>query len=104
MSARCELTGKMAQSGNRVSHANNKTRRRFLPNLASVSLTSDALGRSVRMRISIHALRSVEHAGGLDAFLLKSKRATLSPKAQRLQTQIAKHTQAAPAASATQTE
>ena len=90
MSARCELTGKMAQSGNRVSHANNKTRRRFLPNLARVSLMSDALGRTVRMRISIHALRSVEHAGGLDAFLLKSRRATLPLKAQRLQTQIAK--------------
>ena len=96
MSARCELTGKMAQSGNRVSHANNKSRRRWMPNLASVSLMSDALGRAVRMRISIHALRSVEHAGGLDAFLLKSRRAALSPKAQRLQTQIAKRRGAQP--------
>ena len=100
MSARCELTGKMAQSGNRVSHANNKTRRRFLPNLASVSLMSDALGRAFRMRISIHALRSVEHAGGLDAFLMKARRAVLSPKARRLQTQVAKRRDATPAPAA----
>ena len=72
MSRRCELTGKTAQTGHNVSHANNKSRRRFLPNLCDVTLMSDALQRSVQMRISCHALRSVDHRGGLDAFLLKA--------------------------------
>lgn len=90
MSRRCELTGKTVQSGNNVSHANNKTRRRFLPNLCRVTLISDALGRSVTLRVSAHALRSVEHVGGLDAFLAKAKPAELSPRARLLKNQIAK--------------
>lgn len=88
MARRCELTGKSVQSGNNVSHANNKTRRRFLPNLCNVSLLSDALGQQVRMRISAHALRSVEHRGGLDAFLLKARDTDLSPRAQLIKRQV----------------
>ena len=72
MSRTCELTGKSVMSGNNVSHANNKTRRRFLPNLVSVTLISEALNQSFRLRISANALRSVEHRGGLDAFLMKA--------------------------------
>ena len=98
MSRRCELTGKTPQSGNNVSHANNKTRRRFLPNLCQVTLLSDALGRSVPLRISAHALRSVEHAGGLDAFLAKAKEPDLSPRARLLKRQIAKRQSATAAA------
>ncbi|MCG8559225.1 MAG: 50S ribosomal protein L28 [Hyphomicrobiales bacterium] len=90
MARRCELTGKTVQSGNNVSHAHNKTRRRFLPNLCNVSLMSDALGRSFRLRISAHALRSVEHRGGLDAFLMKAKAGELSLKARRLQRDVKK--------------
>ena len=90
MSRRCELTGKTVQSGNNVSHANNKTRRRFLPNLCQVTLISDALGRSVSLRISANALRSVEHVGGLDAFLAKAGPEELSLKAKRLKRLIAK--------------
>ncbi|MGI9381913.1 MAG: 50S ribosomal protein L28 [Methyloligellaceae bacterium] len=90
MARRCELTGKTVQSGNNVSHAHNKTRRRFLPNLCNVNLMSDALGRSFRLRISAHALRSVEHRGGLDAFLMKAKAAELSLKARRLQRDVRK--------------
>src|SRR5215212_3539742 len=71
MARRCELTGKAVLTGNSVSHANNKSRRRFLPNLCNVTLMSEALERSVRLRITAHALRSVEHRGGLDAFLMK---------------------------------
>src|SRR3546814_7203357 len=78
MSRRCELTGKGVQSGNNVSHANNKTRRRFLPNLCQVTLISDALGQRFRLRVTAHALRSVEHRGGLDAFLLKADEKELS--------------------------
>lgn len=88
MARRCELTGKSVQSGNNVSHANNKTRRRFLPNLCNVSLLSDALGQQVRMRISAHALRSVEHRGGLDAFLLKARDTELSPRAKLIKRQV----------------
>jgi large subunit ribosomal protein L28 len=90
MARRCELTGKAVQSGHNVSHANNKTKRRFLPNLQSVTLLSDALGRSVRLRISMNALRSVEHRGGLDAFLLKARDEELSPDARELKRQIRK--------------
>lgn len=90
MSRRCELTGKAVLAGNNVSHANNKTRRRFLPNLCQVTLISDALGRSVSLRISANALRSVEHIGGLDAFLAKAKDDDLSPRALVLKRQIAK--------------
>ena len=72
MSRRCELTGKAVQTGHLVSHSNRKTKTRFLPNLCAVSLISDTLGRSVRLRIAAASLRSVEHRGGLDAFLLKA--------------------------------
>ena len=90
MSRRCELTGKGPMTGNNVSHANNKTRRRFLPNLNDVTLISDALGRSVKLRISAHALRSVDHRGGLDAFLAKANDADLSPNALKIKKEIAK--------------
>ena len=90
MSRRCELTGKAVMSGNNVSHANNKTRRRFLPNLVNVTLMSEALGQKVRLRIAAAALRTVEHRGGLDAFLVKAKDRDLSPKAQLLRRQVHK--------------
>jgi len=90
MSRRCELTGKAVQSGNLVSHSNHKTRTRFLPNLVNVSLISDTLQRSVRLRIAAATLRSVEHRGGLDAFLLKAKDAELSLNVVRLKREIAK--------------
>jgi large subunit ribosomal protein L28 len=88
MARRCELTGKAVLVGNNVSHANNKTKRRFLPNLKNVSLLSDALERSVRLRISMAALRSVEHRGGLDAFLLKAGDDELSPRARLLRKEL----------------
>ncbi len=90
MSRRCELTGKAVQSGNLVSHSNIKTRTRFLPNLCNVTLISDALKRSVRLRITAHALRSVEHRGGLDAFLTKARDTELSQNARELKREIAK--------------
>ena len=90
MSRRCELTGKMAQTGHKVSHSNRKTKRRFLPNLCNVTLISDALGRSVRFRVSAHALKTIDHRGGLDAFLAKAKDEQLAPKALELKRQIAK--------------
>jgi len=88
MSRRCELTGKGVMVGNTVSHAVNRTKRRFLPNLLNVTLISDALGRSVRLRISANALRSVEHRGGLDAFLLKAADGDLSDRALALKDEI----------------
>ncbi|MEL6268002.1 MAG: 50S ribosomal protein L28, partial [Pseudomonadota bacterium] len=81
MARRCELTGKGVLTGNRVSHSNIKTRRRFLPNLNHVTLQSDALGRSFRFRVSSSALRTVEHRGGLDGFLLKARDGELSTRA-----------------------
>ena len=78
MSRVCELTGKGRQVGNNVSHANNKTKRTFLPNLQNVTLMSDALGESVKLRVSTHGLRSVEHVGGLDNWLLKTNEDKLS--------------------------
>jgi large subunit ribosomal protein L28 len=90
MARRCELTGKAVLTGNTVSHANNKSRRRFLPNLNQVTLMSDALGRGVHLRITNHALRSVEHRGGLDAFLVKARDTELSDKARRLKRPIEK--------------
>ena len=90
MSRRCELTGKTRQIGHKVSHSNRKTKRRFLPNLLNVTLQSDALGRSVRMRISAHALKSVDHRGGLDAFLLVAKDADLSKHALEIKRAIVK--------------
>ena len=90
MSRRCELTGKGPMSGNNVSHANNKTRRRFLPNLQDVSLQSETLGRSFKLRVSSAALRSVDHRGGLDAFLARAKDDELSQDALKIKRDIAK--------------
>jgi large subunit ribosomal protein L28 len=87
---RCELTGKIRQIGNRVSHSNRKTKRRFLPNLLNVTMISDALGRSFRLRVSANALKSVDHRGGLDAFLIKAKNDELSPRVLELKRQIVK--------------
>lgn len=88
MARRCELTGKAVLTGNNVSHANNRTRRRFLPNLCSVTLASEALNRSVRLRVSAAALRTVEHRGGLDAFLMRARADELSPKARVLRREV----------------
>ena len=90
MSRRCELTGKAVQTGNLVRHSNRKTRTRVLPNLCNVTLISDALGRSVRLRVSAHALRSVEHRGGLDAFLRKAREEELSQNVKVLRREIIK--------------
>lgn len=90
MAWRCDLTGKGPLSGHKVSHSNIKTKRRFMPNLQNVTLISDALGRSVRARVSTNALKSVDHRGGLDAFLLKAKDADLAPKMLELKRAIAK--------------
>ncbi|MEO9613939.1 MAG: 50S ribosomal protein L28 [Nitratireductor sp.] len=90
MSRVCELTTKSVLYGNNVSHANNRTRRRFLPNLVNVTLMSETLNRNVRLRVSASALRTVEHRGGLDAFLLKADSSELSPKARLLKKQIVK--------------
>ena len=86
----CELSGKKVMTGNNVSHANNRTRRRFLPNLCNVSLVSEKLNQTIRFKISANALRSVEHIGGLDNFLLKAKEKSLSPKAKRLKKKLLK--------------
>jgi large subunit ribosomal protein L28 len=90
MARRCEFTGKDALVGNKVSHANNKTKTRFMPNLCNVSLMSEAMGLTYRFRISANALKSVEHRGGLDAYLLKASASELSPKALKLKNAIAK--------------
>ncbi|MEE9452856.1 MAG: 50S ribosomal protein L28 [Paracoccaceae bacterium] len=90
MSRRCELTGKGVMTGNNVSHAKNRTRRRFLPNLNDVTLASDALGRAFKFRISAAALRTVDHRGGLDAFMAKAKDADLSVAALKVKKDIAK--------------
>jgi len=89
MSRKCELTGKSVMTGNNVSHANNKTKRRFLPNLVNVTLLSEALDQSIRLRVAASALRTVEHRGGLDAFLMKEKEANLSPKAADMRRKVA---------------
>jgi large subunit ribosomal protein L28 len=88
MARRCELTGKAVLTGHNVSHANNKTKRRFLPNLKQVSLLSEALGRTIRLRISVAALRTVEHRGGLDAFMAKARDDELSARARALRKEI----------------
>ena len=95
MSRVCELTGKGRQVGHNVSHANNKTKRTFLPNLQHVTLLSDALGRSVRLKVSTNGLRSVEHVGGLDNWLTKTSDEKLSLKARRLKREIEKKAVAA---------
>jgi len=88
MSRRCELTGKSVLSGHNVSHSNIKTKRRFLPNLNTVTLESESLGRSFRFRVAASALRTVDHRGGLDAFLRKSRDEELSPKALKVKRDI----------------
>ena len=88
MARKCDLTGRGVQTGNNVSHANNRTRRRFLPNLTTATLQSDILGRSVKFRLTTHALRSVEHNNGLDNFLLKAKAANLSAHALKVKKEI----------------
>ena len=97
MSRRCELTGKGPLVGHKVSHSNIKTKRRFMPNLCNVTLTSDTLGRSVRARVSANALKSVDHRGGLDGFLLKAKDTELSSRMLEIKRAIVKK-QAASAA------
>lgn len=97
MSRVCELSGKGPMVGNNVSHANNKTKRRFLPNLNEVTLISDALGQSYKLRISAAALRTVDHRGGLDAFLAKAKDDELSPKALKIKRELEKKAVAAAA-------
>jgi large subunit ribosomal protein L28 len=90
MSRVCELSGKGPMVGNTISHANNKSKRRFLPNLNDVTLMSDVLGQSFKLRVSAHALRTVDHRGGLDAFLAKAKDDELSDKALKIKKDIAK--------------
>ena len=92
---RCELTGKMRQIGHKVSHSNRKTKRRFLPNLLNVTMMSESLGRSVRLRVSANALKTVDHRGGLDAFLLKAKDSELSPRVLDLKREVVKKRAAA---------
>ena len=90
MARRCAITGKGVQTGNNVSHANNKTRRRFKPNLQATGILSDALGHVVRIRLSVNALRSIEHGGGLDAYLLATQDARLPAETLRLKRRIEK--------------
>ncbi len=94
MSRRCELTGKGVLTGNNVSHAHNKTRRRFLPNLNDVTLESETLGRSFKFKIAASALRSVDHRGGLDAFLLKARDEDLSANALKVKKELLKAAEA----------
>ncbi|HEY7229621.1 MAG TPA: 50S ribosomal protein L28 [Pseudolabrys sp.] len=94
MSWRCELTGKGPLVGHKVSHSNIKTKRRFLPNLRNVTLISDALGRKFKLRVSANALKTVDHRGGLDAFLIKAKDDELAPRMLELKRQIAKKREA----------
>ncbi len=90
MSRRCELTGKGVMAGNNVSHANNRSRRRFLPNLNDVTLESEALGRSIKLKISREAQRSVDHSGGFDTFIMKAPEENLSDRAVKLKRDIKK--------------
>jgi large subunit ribosomal protein L28 len=94
MSWRCDLTGKGPLVGHKVSHSNIKTLRRFMPNLRNVTLMSDTLNRKVRVRVSANALKSVDHRGGLDAFLLKASDEDLAPKMRELKRQIVKKKEA----------
>ncbi len=98
MTRRCELTGKLPMSGNLRSHALNSTRRVFRPNLCDVTLLSDVLRRKVRIRVSANALKTIEHRGGLDAFLLKAKPTELSDRCRRLKREIEKASAPTPAA------
>jgi large subunit ribosomal protein L28 len=94
MSRRCDLTGKGVLVGHTVSHSNIKTKRRFLPNLRNVTLISDTLGRRIKLRVSANALKTVDHRGGLDAFLLKAKDDELAPRVLELKRQIVKKREA----------
>lgn len=98
MARRCELTGKGVLSGHNVSHANNKTKRKFRPNISEVALMSDKLDRTIRLRISKHALRSIDHNGGLDAFIVKQDDEKLSDRALRVKREIVRAAKAAKAA------
>ncbi|VWX61389.1 50S ribosomal protein L28 [Sphingorhabdus sp. 109] len=95
MSRICELTGKTRLVGNNVSHAKNRTKKTFLPNLQNVTLLSDTLGKGVKLRVSTHGLRSVEHVGGLDNWLLKTKDEKLSLRVKRIKKEIVKKQAAA---------
>ena len=97
MAWRCELTGKTRQIGHRVSHSNIKTKRQFRPNLLNVTLMSESLNRRVRLRVSANALKSVDHRGGLDAFLMAAKDAELSPRVLELKREVTKKCKAAAA-------
>ncbi len=88
MARRCALTGKGVQTGNNVSHANNRTRRRYLPNLQQQRFYSETLGESIRLRVTAHALRTVEKRGGLDGFLLKARNTELSSELRRLKQRL----------------
>lgn len=90
MARRCDLSGRGVQTGNKVSHANNKTRRRYLPNLQLHSILSEALGAAVKLRLCNHTLRSIEHKGGLDAYLLGTSNIKLTEEAQRLKRRVKK--------------
>ena len=90
MARRCQITGKGALVGNNVSHANNKTKRRFLPNLQETSLMSDVLGTAVRLRLTVHGLRTIEKNGGLDAWLSKTSAVKMTPEIRRLKRRIAR--------------
>ena len=90
MSRRCDLTGKAVLVGHKVSHSNIKTKRRFLPNLLNVTMMSDTLGRSVKLKVSANAIKTVDHRGGLDAYLMAAKNDVLAPKARELKREIAK--------------
>ena len=88
MARRCEITGKGVMSGHNVSHANNKTKRRFMPNLQEMALMSDVLGVPVRLRVTTAGIRTIEHNGGLDAYLLGTPSTRLTPEARRLKRRI----------------
>ena len=90
MSRRCAVTGKGVLTGNNVSHANNKTKRRFLPNLQPVSLLSDALKQTIRLRLSTRGLKTIEHAGGIDAWLLATPNAKLDDETKRLKRRVSR--------------
>ncbi len=90
MSRRCELTGKRVMAGNNVSHALNRTRRRFLPNIQETGVWSEALGKFVRLKVAVSTIRTIEHKGGLDAFLLNSRAAKLTPEAAKLRARVQK--------------
>ncbi len=90
MARRCAVTGKGVLTGNHVSHANNKTRRRFLPNLQETSFLSDVLGKLIKLRVCVKGIRSIEHVGGIDAFLMKARKENLSKDACEFKRKIEK--------------